>query len=99
MKHRISRVNDVQVIQVIKVVSLTGGHGKDDPYRDLHEYYSMDGELLARVDRYKCYPEQEETYDDGQAHIDMDFVNYLIEQNRFLSKRFDEQNEEEAETP
>lgn len=68
MKHRVSRVNAVTLIKVIEVRSLTGYGGKNDPIRELREYYSVDdGLLLARVDgNYSAGPVQRALYDDEE---------------------------------
>jgi hypothetical protein len=40
-------------MQVIEVKSLAGeGNGRGTPLREIREYYSPDGELLARYDHY-----------------------------------------------
>ena len=51
---RPSNVDSVRVIQVIEVKSTYGeGERLSDPIRGIREYYSLDGELLARVDDWK----------------------------------------------
>jgi len=45
-----SFIRSVKTIQAIEVIS-TMGHGlKDDPYRTITQYYSLDGKLLAESD-------------------------------------------------
>lgn len=47
---RLTGVNEAKVIQVIEIKSLAGnGIGiEGDPLYEVTEYYSLDGELLAR---------------------------------------------------
>lgn len=48
---RRSNVVMVEIIQVIHVQSVIGkGTDEGDPVRKVHEYYTMEGQLLARVD-------------------------------------------------
>lgn len=50
---RLSNVDEVLVIQVVKVKSLVGeGDEEGSPKRHITEYFSLDGELLARRDKY-----------------------------------------------
>lgn len=50
---RLSNVDEVKVIQVVEVKSLVGeGDGKGTPIRQIAEYFSVEGELLARRDKY-----------------------------------------------
>lgn len=41
-------INEVKQIEVIAVTSIIGAGTADDPICEIHEYYSLDGELLAR---------------------------------------------------
>lgn len=41
---------EVELIEVIRTRLLLRGNGKDDPYRHIEQYWSLDGELLAEVD-------------------------------------------------
>lgn len=53
---RKSNVDGVKVIQVIRVDSITGdgdGEPGHSPIRPIVEYFTLDGELLARVDGWK----------------------------------------------
>lgn len=45
---RLTGVNDVKVIEVIEVKSLAGRGEEGNPMYEVTEYYSLDGELLAR---------------------------------------------------
>lgn len=45
---RLTGVNKVKVIKVIEIKSLAGEGEKDAPFYVVTEYYSLDGELLAR---------------------------------------------------
>lgn len=45
---RLTGVNDVKVIEVIEVKSLAGDGVDSSPFYEVTEYYSLDGELLAR---------------------------------------------------
>jgi hypothetical protein len=48
---RLSNVNTCKVIQVIEVKSLVGvGDGSGTPKREINEYFTTSGELLARRD-------------------------------------------------
>ncbi len=50
----ISTVSEAKVIKVIRVISCVGkGDSPDDPCRQLIEYFSKDGELLATKDEWK----------------------------------------------
>lgn len=54
MKHEARSVN---VVQVIRVVSTTGGDTeKDDPFREIVSYWSSAGELLAVHDPFVPVP-------------------------------------------
>lgn len=50
---RASSVDAASVIQVIQVCSITGAGVEGDPVRQIVEYYSLTGELLARRDPHK----------------------------------------------
>lgn len=50
---RASNVDSASVIQVIQVFSVTGAGVEGDPIRQIVEYYSLDGELLAWRDPCK----------------------------------------------
>lgn len=41
-------VNKVQLLEVIEIKSLAGEGTEDSPHYEVTEYYSKDGELLAR---------------------------------------------------
>ena len=45
---RLTNVNSVRTIQVIEVISIVGAGTKDDPIREIMEYYSPTGRILAR---------------------------------------------------
>ena len=45
---RLTGVNEVKVIEVIEVKSLAGDGVEGSPFYEVTEYYSLDGELLAR---------------------------------------------------
>ena len=50
---RLTNVDEVRLIQVVEVKSLVGeGDGNGSPKRQIIEYYSTDGELLARRDKW-----------------------------------------------
>lgn len=50
---RLSNVDEVRVIEVVEVKSLVGiGDGVGTPSRQITEYFSKNGELLARQDPY-----------------------------------------------
>lgn len=50
---RLSNVDECRLIQVIEVKSVVGeGDGEGSPMRQITEYYSTDGLLLARTDYY-----------------------------------------------
>lgn len=48
---RNSNVNEAQVIEVVEVKSIVGEGIKNDPVREIREYWSKDGTLLARTSR------------------------------------------------
>ena len=51
MSSEMDRFKDVLLMQVIRTNILTLGTGvKDDPYRRVTQYWSLDGELLAQID-------------------------------------------------
>lgn len=53
---RKSNVDQVKVIQVIEVLSITGdgdGEPGHSPIRQIKEYYSLEGELLTRTDPWE----------------------------------------------
>lgn len=51
---RLSNIDEAKVIQVIMVRSLVGeGDGIGSPKRQIVEFFSTEGELLARHDNYK----------------------------------------------
>ncbi len=50
---RKSNVNTVELIEVIKTESVCGKGTEEDPVRVVIEYWSLEGELLARVDTYE----------------------------------------------
>lgn len=45
---RLTGVNSVKVVQVVEVKSLAGDGEKASPMYEVTEYYSFDGQLLAR---------------------------------------------------
>jgi hypothetical protein len=45
---RSTGVNEVKVVEVIEVKSLAGSGVEGRPYYEVTEYYSLDGQLLAR---------------------------------------------------
>lgn len=45
---RLTGVNEAKVVKVIEVKSLAGDGTKEHPNYEVTEYYSFDGELLAR---------------------------------------------------
>lgn len=45
---RLTGVNEIKVVQVIEVKSLAGNGEDGAPYYEVTEYYSLEGELLAR---------------------------------------------------
>lgn len=47
---RNSPVNEAKLIQVIAIESIVGEGVEGDPVRPVREYFSTDGELLARTD-------------------------------------------------
>ena len=50
---RLSNVDKAEVMQVVVVESLVGqGDGNGTPKRLIKEYFSLEGELLARRDSY-----------------------------------------------
>ena len=50
-KHtRLSNVDEVKVIRVVEVKSIIGEGTKESPIRQITEYFSLDGERIARTD-------------------------------------------------
>lgn len=50
---RLTNVDECRLLNVIEVKSLVGeGDGIGSPMRQIVEYFSVDGELLARKDSY-----------------------------------------------
>lgn len=45
---RLTGINEVKVMQVIEAKSLAGDGVEGSPFYQVTEYYSLDGELLAR---------------------------------------------------
>lgn len=45
---RLTSVNECRVLQVIEVKAITGEGTDDDPVIEVTEYYSFEGDLLAR---------------------------------------------------
>lgn len=45
---RLTGVNEVKVMQVVEVKSLAGNGVEGDPMYEVIEYYTFDGQLLAR---------------------------------------------------
>ena len=63
---RLTAVNEAKVREVIEIKSIIGKGTKESPVHEVLEYYSLDGELLARRDlsepcyqigEWKCYGE------------------------------------------
>ncbi len=50
--NRKSNIDTVRMLKVIEVMSYFGEGTKESPGRQIAEYYSMEGVLLARVDAY-----------------------------------------------
>lgn len=48
---RNSAVNEAKVIQVIAIESITGEGVEGDPIRLVREYFTLDGQLLARTEK------------------------------------------------
>lgn len=48
---RNSAVNEAKVIQVIAIESITGEGVEGDPIRPVREYFTLDGQLLARTEK------------------------------------------------
>lgn len=51
MKHETPR--NVKVVRVIEVRSLRGGGSEEDPVREVVQYWSFDGVMLAEKDKLK----------------------------------------------
>ncbi len=49
---RKSNVNKTELIEVIKTESVCGKGTEESPVRIIIEYWSLEGELLARVDTF-----------------------------------------------
>lgn len=45
---RLSNIDEAQIIEVIEVKSIVGDGTSEDPYRQITEYFSKEGDLLAR---------------------------------------------------
>ena len=58
-KTRESNVDVVKIEQVIHVYSVFGKGVEGDPVRVVHEYYTLEGKLIARVDTWKEAQEAE----------------------------------------
>jgi hypothetical protein len=43
-------VKEARIIRVIQVVVLRGNGTSESPYRDVYQYWSLDGEFLAEDD-------------------------------------------------
>lgn len=41
---------ELEVLQVIKIVFTRGSGTKDDPYRDVSQYWNMKGEMIFELD-------------------------------------------------
>jgi hypothetical protein len=48
---RLTNINEAKVIKVIEIKSIIGKGIEGDPIIEIAEYYSEEGELLARRDR------------------------------------------------
>jgi len=46
---RLTPINQVKIIEVVQVISLIGKGITGNPIREVTEYYSLDGNLLART--------------------------------------------------
>ena len=72
----ISKVREAKVIKVIRVISCVGkGDSPDDPCRQLIEYFSEDGELLAAKYEWKeraLTPRPEVVAGTGVMAVDFD---------------------------
>ena len=57
-KHtRLSNVDELEVIQVVRVKSIVGEGTKAEPVRQITEYFSLEGVRLARID-FDDHPEE-----------------------------------------
>lgn len=45
---RLSNVDEAHVIEVLEVKSICGSGTSEDPFRQITEYFSKEGDLLAR---------------------------------------------------
>lgn len=45
---RLTGVNQAKLVKVLEIKSLAGSGTEEAPYYEVIEYYSLDGELLAR---------------------------------------------------
>jgi len=48
--YKIHDENKVEIITVIKTYLELRGNGKDDPFRRITQYWTLDGKLLAEKD-------------------------------------------------
>lgn len=49
---RLTPINSCRVVEVMEVKSLVGSGTDSDPMIEITEYYSLDGELLARYNPF-----------------------------------------------
>lgn len=47
-------IKEVEKIEVIRTTLKVKGNGKDDPFRHVTQFWSLEGELLAEVDPHKA---------------------------------------------
>lgn len=51
--NRLTSVNECKVIQVIEVIGIVGNGEIGNPIREVAEYFTLDGKLLARFNDFK----------------------------------------------
>lgn len=56
-------IRECKVVEVIRTVSLEGRGESGDPSREVVSYWSLEGELLVEIDRWK--DQQQGDNDDG----------------------------------
>lgn len=65
---KIHGISKVEIIEVIKVsISAGGGADESDPIRPAFQYWSKDGELLAKNDPY--LPCGNDAFEAGKPHL------------------------------
>ena len=52
MRIRRSSVDSVEVLRVVRIISIVGLGTDEEPIQEVVEYWDMDGNLLARRDQY-----------------------------------------------